>query len=133
MNKCCEKCFTTYTEHDYPAHTTYDACINLSCPCHSKDKSEEPTTTDWRDRFETQFGNYTIGTNGEAQMFDTFTLYELVEDFIAKERTQAKKEVVNELRVKINNILWDWPSGIVTTMDEAKKSAYRDLMKEKVL
>lgn len=92
MNKCCEKCFTTHTEHDYPAHTTYDACINLSCPCHSKDKSEEPTTTDWRDRFETQFGNYTIGTNGEAQMFDTFTLYELVQDFIAKERTQAYAE-----------------------------------------
>lgn len=31
---CCEKCYSTYTEHDYPAHTTHDACINQTCECH---------------------------------------------------------------------------------------------------
>lgn len=33
--KCCKKCYSTYTEKDYPAHTVYDACINQTCLCHS--------------------------------------------------------------------------------------------------
>ncbi len=34
MKQCCDKCYTNYTEHDYPAHTIHDACLNLSCLCH---------------------------------------------------------------------------------------------------
>lgn len=34
IKTCCEKCYSTYTEHDWPAHTVYDACINPDCPCH---------------------------------------------------------------------------------------------------
>ncbi len=33
---CCDKCFTTHTEHDYPAHLTREACINLKCDCHQQ-------------------------------------------------------------------------------------------------
>lgn len=38
--KCCDKCYTTYTEKDYPAHITYDACLNPSCICHQKCDNE---------------------------------------------------------------------------------------------
>ena len=34
--KCCNKCYSNYTEHDWPAHTVYDACINQTCICHKK-------------------------------------------------------------------------------------------------
>ena len=34
QSKCCDKCYSTYTEKDWPAHTTYDACINQGCECH---------------------------------------------------------------------------------------------------
>ena len=33
--KCCEKCYSNYTEHDYPVHTVYDACVNPNCLCHT--------------------------------------------------------------------------------------------------
>ncbi len=39
--KCCNKCYSTYTEHDYPAHTVHDACINRACECHQPPKWEE--------------------------------------------------------------------------------------------
>ena len=45
MNKCCEKCFSTYTEHDYPAHTVYDACIDALCECHSNEKDRDLALT----------------------------------------------------------------------------------------
>ena len=105
MNKCCEKCGFLKT-HLGTGVFRQPICIKEDCPCHYQEK-EEATTTDWRDRFETQFGNYTIGTNGEAQMFDTFTLYELVQDFIAKERTQAKKEFADEFRGYIHGMQCD--------------------------
>lgn len=38
---CCEKCYSTYTEHDYPFHTVYDACINQNCDCHLQESKEE--------------------------------------------------------------------------------------------
>ena len=38
--KCCDKCYTTYTEKDYPEHTTYDACLNLKCDCHKNLEKE---------------------------------------------------------------------------------------------
>jgi hypothetical protein len=34
--KCCEKCYSNYTEHTWPAHTVYDACINQACECHAQ-------------------------------------------------------------------------------------------------
>src|SRR3990167_1505364 len=40
-NKCCKKCYSNYTEHTWPSHTVYDACINSSCPCHNP--MQEPT------------------------------------------------------------------------------------------
>jgi len=39
--ECCDKCFTTYTEHDYPAHKTYEACLNPSCECHMKNPKDK--------------------------------------------------------------------------------------------
>jgi hypothetical protein len=33
---CCEKCYSTYTEKDWPSHTVHDACINRVCPCHQQ-------------------------------------------------------------------------------------------------
>lgn len=91
MNKCCEKCFTTHTEHDYPAHTTYDACINLSCPCHFQEK-EEATTSDSEGRFDAKIHGW-HGIHGSLVNEDEF-FYSVagMKDFIAKERTQAKKE-----------------------------------------
>ena len=47
-NKCCEKCFSTYTEHDYQAHTTvYGACICIDtlCKCHSNEKDRDLALT----------------------------------------------------------------------------------------
>lgn len=32
--QCCDRCYTTYTTDDYPAHENHDACINLNCVCH---------------------------------------------------------------------------------------------------
>ena len=39
-NECCDKCYSNYTEHDWPAHTVYDACINQSCICHQPCNNE---------------------------------------------------------------------------------------------
>ncbi len=38
---CCEKCFSTYTEKDYPSHTIHEACINPICNCHTPTPKEE--------------------------------------------------------------------------------------------
>ncbi len=34
--KCCDECYSTYTEKTYPMHTVYDACINQVCKCHDE-------------------------------------------------------------------------------------------------
>lgn len=40
-SKCCEKCYSTYTEKTWPAHTVYDACINQGCECHSGEEKPD--------------------------------------------------------------------------------------------
>ena len=40
IEKCCDKCYTTYTTDDYPAHETLDACNNATCDCHKKCDNE---------------------------------------------------------------------------------------------
>jgi len=37
VKHCCDECYSTYTDDDYPAHTTYDACIRQTCKCHQVD------------------------------------------------------------------------------------------------
>ena len=38
QGKCCKKCYSIWTEKDWPAHTTYDACIDPTCKCHTKEE-----------------------------------------------------------------------------------------------
>ena len=70
-NKCCKKCFSTYTEHDYPAHTVYDACICIDtlCECHSKEmnmeteKTKEHCSHDFEYSHQVIRPQYTTGAN----------------------------------------------------------------------
>lgn len=40
IDKCCEKCYTTYTNDDYPIRKTTDACLNPNCECHKSQPSK---------------------------------------------------------------------------------------------
>lgn len=135
QEKCCEKCYSTYTEHDYPAHTTYDACINQKCECHTSPKEEvkyinidkkdfegleltvnvEPTkeeiVNDW------ESGNY-LGGGGLHKVTDSEELEGIIRevvsgridsvhihDYVRKSISSTEKRVAEDTTNKILNAL----------------------------
>lgn len=85
MNKCCENCIGDREQ----AFTCSDE--GYKCPCHSQEKPEE-TTTGWEERFDETFD---LDSLDEGLQFN-------VKHFIAKERTQAKKEALDP----VHNVLY---------------------------
>jgi len=51
VKHCCDECYSTYTDDDYPAHTTYDACIRQTCKCHQVDNQATINKYDALDKY----------------------------------------------------------------------------------
>ena len=104
--KCCDKCHDVYFDKTYPAHTAYDACVNLGCECHHIVQVDEmvapPATEAWERAERTAWQKFAcrneIDDTGVLEAIDDAENY-----WIERLSTQASR-ILEELKVKIGGM-----------------------------
>lgn len=106
--KCCEKCYSTWTEKDWPAHTVHDACINQNCPCHHRAIETPASKEDWESEFDEQFP---VAYNHRSNTGASKELGRWVKSFISnllateKEKLRGKIEGMKKPISKVQSLM----------------------------
>ena len=145
--ECCEKCYTNHTEHTWPAHTVYDACLNQTCICHRPCKNEchfqEPygfvpeadceihdpkiTQTElWEERFDKEFGRFYMSeTGGEIekeglQVVGSNDIKSFIRSLLNQERMELAGKLEGMIHTDLDTIKLD---------DARKNEILREVLK----